>query len=151
MPCTRSAFVHVIIRMAKGKDCRFIICKCIGSIDKYCIQRRQRYAPSIVTKTWKWWRRQWQCWYWWKRWRRWWWWTYLPISQSWQPLVKMSARELEPKRHRDYPICWFASIMLIFQFADWSSIIFGKYYLYNIKHHKNCECCPGHYLSTSVY
>ena len=23
----------------------------------------------------------------------------------------------------------------------------------NIKyrHHKNCECCPGHYLSTSVY
>ena len=20
-----------------------------------------------------------------------------------------------------------------------------------IKHHKNCECCPGHYLSTSVY
>ena len=22
---------------------------------------------------------------------------------------------------------------------------------YNIKHRKNCECCPGHYLSTSVY
>ena len=20
-----------------------------------------------------------------------------------------------------------------------------------IKHRKNCECCPGHYLSTSVY
>ena len=57
--------------------------------------------------------------------RCWWWWTYLPISQSWQPLVKMSARELELKRRRDYPICWFASIMLIFQFADWSTIIFG--------------------------
>ena len=22
---------------------------------------------------------------------------------------------------------------------------------YNLKHRKNCECCPGHYLSTSVY
>ena len=64
------------------------------------------------------------CWHSWRQQRRcWWWWTYLPISQSWQPLVKMSARELEPKRRRDYPICWFASIMLIFQFADWSSII----------------------------
>ena len=20
-----------------------------------------------------------------------------------------------------------------------------------MKHHKNCECCPGHYLSTSVH
>ena len=22
---------------------------------------------------------------------------------------------------------------------------------YKAKHRKNCECCPGHYLSTSVY
>ena len=25
------------------------------------------------------------------------------------------------------------------------------WYLYTKKHRKNCECCPGHYLSTSVY
>ena len=24
-------------------------------------------------------------------------------------------------------------------------------HIINIKHRKNCECCPGHYLSTSVY
>ena len=23
--------------------------------------------------------------------------------------------------------------------------------IYQFKHRKNCECCPGHYLSTSVY
>ena len=23
--------------------------------------------------------------------------------------------------------------------------------IFVIKHRKNCECCPGHYLSTSVY
>ena len=29
--------------------------------------------------------------------------------------------------------------------------VFGPCFLINIKHRKNCECCPGHYLSTSVY
>ena len=29
--------------------------------------------------------------------------------------------------------------------------VFVPCFLINIKHHKNCECCPGHYLSTSVY
>ena len=30
----------------------------------------------------------------------------------------------------------------------------GKFQLmkfFILKHRKNCECCPGHYLSTSVY
>ena len=27
----------------------------------------------------------------------------------------------------------------------------GHQYPFIIKHRKNCECCPGHYLSTSVY
>ena len=30
---------------------------------------------------------------------------------------------------------------------DW----FIEIFVWNLKHRKNCECCPGHYLSTSVY
>ena len=31
----------------------------------------------------------------------------------------------------------------------WPSILNSS--LFSEKHRKNCECCPGHYLSTSVY
>ena len=41
-----------------------------------------------------------------------------------------------------------------FQEHRWQTIFFLYFQVLTIlfeKHRKNCECCPGHYLSTSVY
>ena len=36
---------------------------------------------------------------------------------------------------------------------DFNNYCMKSFYVHNfdVKHRKNCECCPGHYLSTSVY
>ena len=40
---------------------------------------------------------------------------------------------------------WVGPFYFIKNMFCWDTLI------YNLKHRKNCECCPGHYLSTSVY
>ena len=35
--------------------------------------------------------------------------------------------------------------------SSYQNNFFRSHHKYQLKHRKNCECCPGHYLSTSVY
>ena len=38
-----------------------------------------------------------------------------------------------------------------YRVGQWPGTTFVLFELSGIKNRKNCECCPGHYLSTSVY
>ena len=45
---------------------------------------------------------------------------------------------------------WGDNPVLYLQISAFKDQIY-KYTIRDKKHRKNCECCPGHYLSTSVY
>ena len=45
----------------------------------------------------------------------------------------------------------FGTAGLQWKEADLITICKPSAHMQTSKHRKNCECCPGHYLSTSVY